>query len=57
MTRLTWLKAVVAGLGLAVFLYGYRVDDPNVRWVGIALVAAAFLMRFVGRRRDPGERP
>ncbi|HVE79752.1 MAG TPA: hypothetical protein VNA89_12850 [Gemmatimonadaceae bacterium] len=56
MTALTWLKIVLAGLGLATFLYGYSVDDANIRWVGIALVAAAFLLRFVGRRRDPADR-
>ena len=33
--------------GLLVFGYGVRADLPTVRWIGIALVLVAVLLRFV----------
>jgi len=46
------LRATVFLVGLAVFTYGARTDAPTVRWIGIALLAVAFLLRFV----DPARR-
>jgi hypothetical protein len=43
-------KLVIAGAGLAVFLTGVRTDNDTLRWVGIGLVAVAFLLRFLKRR-------
>lgn len=43
-------KLVIAAVGLAVFLTGARLESPPVRWIGIALVAVAFLLRFIGPR-------
>lgn len=40
-------------IGLAVFGYGLRSDLTNVRWVGVGLLAIAFLLRFIER---PGRR-
>jgi hypothetical protein len=51
---LTSLKVALAAVGLVVWGYGVRVDDPVLRWVGIALFAGAVLMRFLSRRRPPG---
>ena len=46
-------KLAIAAVGLAVFLTGARLELPPVRWIGIALVAVAFLLRFIGpRARD-----
>ena len=44
-------KLALAGVGILVFAYGARVDDARVRWVGIALLAVAFLLRFLRRGR------
>ena len=33
-------------LALGIFAYGVRSEDGIVRWVGIAFVVAAFLLRF-----------
>lgn len=49
-------RIVVAVAGMVVWAYGAREDLPTARWIGIALIAAALLLRFVGPRpsRDPG---
>lgn len=44
------LKLAMAGLGLAVFFLGIRLGNDVIRWTGIGLVGAAFLVRFVRRR-------
>jgi hypothetical protein len=41
----------VALLGILVFVYGVRADAPTVRWAGVALLAVAFVLRFVDRTR------
>jgi hypothetical protein len=53
-TTLTAVKVGLAAVGLVVWGYGVRVDDPLIRWVGIAFFAAAVLLRFWSRRRPPG---
>ena len=51
MTPLTVAKIALAVFGLLVFGYGVRVDSQTIRWVGIAFVAAAALLRFLRPRR------
>ena len=43
-------KAANAGAGIIMWGLGVRFQDRRVTWVGIALLAAAFLLRFVDRR-------
>jgi hypothetical protein len=43
-------KLVIAGAGLAVFFTGVRTENDLLRWIGIGLVAVAFLLRFLKRR-------
>lgn len=58
MTERTTAKLVIAVAGVAVFLTGVRLELEVVRWVGIGLVAVAFLLRFVGRKSDrPAQDP
>jgi hypothetical protein len=52
MSPLTAIKIALAVAGLLAFGYGIRVDSAVVRWVGIAFVAAAAVMRFI--RPRPG---
>jgi hypothetical protein len=33
-------------MGLIIWAYGQRVDDPTIRLVGIAFFAVAFVLRF-----------
>ena len=54
MDRITVLKIALALAGVGIFAFGVRSDDGIVRWVGIACVVAAFLLRFV-KKRVPDE--
>ena len=56
MERVTVLKIACALAGVGIFAYGVRSEDNVVRWVGIALVIVAFLLRFV-KKRTPDESP
>jgi predicted membrane metal-binding protein len=53
MTPLTTAKLVLAFAGIAVFFYGWNKGLAPLRWIGIALVAAAVLLRFFSRPRGP----
>jgi hypothetical protein len=57
MKPLTLAKVVLAIAGLAVFAFGVRPDNPGVRFVGIGLVAVAFLLRFVKDKPADGNTP
>jgi hypothetical protein len=50
MRRLVAARTVLAIIGLVVWGYGYRVDDPRVRLAAIGILAAALLLRFVPKR-------
>jgi len=55
---MSYAKLVLAAAGIAVFFLGARLGIGAVRWTGIALVAAAWLLRFATRQpsaavRDP----
>jgi hypothetical protein len=56
MDRVMVLKVACALAGVGIFAYGVRAEDNVVRWVGIALVIVAFLLRFV-KKRSPDESP
>jgi hypothetical protein len=49
MTGMTQLKLGLAAIGLILWGYGYRVDDPRLRLIGIGFLAAAVILRFVKR--------
>jgi Na+(H+)/acetate symporter ActP len=59
--RLTVLKIACALAGVGIFAWGVRSEDNIIRWVGIAFVIAAFLLRFARKRvpvdDDEDERP
>jgi hypothetical protein len=50
MRRLLLARTVLAALGVIVWGYGYRIDVPNVRLAGIAILAISLLLRFVPPR-------
>jgi hypothetical protein len=54
MTPIAIAKLVLAAAGIAVFYYGWQTGQQPVRWIGIGLVFAAVLLRFL-RRRPRGE--
>jgi len=49
-TRFTQLKLAIALVGLIVWGYGQRVEDALLRWIGIAFLAVAVILRFLPRR-------
>ena len=55
LSRLSLAKIGFALAGIATFGVGIRLEDSRVRWVGIALVAIAWLLRLAGPR--PGSEP
>lgn len=58
MTALPWIKILLAVAGITVWAFGYRQDDATLRWVGIALLAVAALLRFYRPRpRTNGDGP
>lgn len=50
MKGLTSVKLALAITGIIVFGVGVRFEHPTVRWIGVGLVAAAWLTRFVTHR-------
>jgi hypothetical protein len=50
MSRLVMARTILAVIGVAIWGYGYRIDDPNVRLAGILVLAATLVLRFVPRR-------
>ena len=46
MSRRTTFQLDFLIMGLIIWAYGQRVDDPTVRLVGIAFFAVAFVFRF-----------
>lgn len=46
------VKLGLATIGAVLFLVGVRRDDVGLRWVGIGWFAAAFALRFIGRRNS-----
>jgi hypothetical protein len=45
-------RLVLLLAGGAIFLYGARFDLTNVRWLGVALLGVAFVLRFIDRPRQ-----
>ena len=59
MSRRSTFQVAFLLMGLIIWGYGQRVDDPTIRLVGIAFFAVAFLLRFFKssetRHRDEEE--
>lgn len=57
MTTLSWIKVAIAVLGITIWSFGYQRDDSTLRWIGIAVIAAAALLRFYKPTRRNGGPP
>jgi hypothetical protein len=51
--KLTWTRLGIAAIGMLIWAYGYQANDNVILWVGIAFLAVALVLRFVGPRRPP----
>jgi hypothetical protein len=56
-TRSTQIRLALAVIGLLLWGYGQRVDDPTIRWVGIGFLAMALLLRFLPKRLRKDDYP
>jgi Na+(H+)/acetate symporter ActP len=50
MDRVTVAKIACALAGVGIFAWGVRAEEAIIRWVGIAFVVVAFVLRFVKKR-------
>lgn len=58
MTRAAQIKLALFAIGIVIWGYGYTVDDSNIRWIGIAFLLVALLVRFIARKqRSDGDKP
>ena len=57
MSALPWIKVILAVVGITVWAFGYQRDDSTLRWIGIALLGIAALMRFYRPRPGNGGQP
>ena len=51
----THAKIALALAGIVVWAYGYSTERAQVRWLGIGLLATAFVLRFLARRPPPDQ--
>ena len=47
--QLAMLRIILGAIGVAVWGYGYRTNDPNIRLVGMGVLLVVLLMRWVPR--------
>ena len=57
MTRLLITRMVVTLIGVAVWGYGQRTDQSQLRILGMVILAIALLLRFAPRRWFDGTQP
>jgi Ca2+/Na+ antiporter len=50
-TPLSTLRVTIAIVGILIFMWGARTQDEIVRWVGIAFLVVALVLRFLSRVR------
>ena len=52
MKRRTEIQLALLLMGLIVWGYGQRTDDPRLTWMGLGFFAVATLLRFVKKRPE-----
>ena len=57
MTRLLIARIALTLIGVAVWGYGQRIDNPQTRLAGISVLAIALLLRFLPKRWFVGDPP
>jgi hypothetical protein len=56
-TRYTQIKIACALVGVLVWGYGYKVNDPMIRWIGIVFLALAVVLRLLPKRLRDDDYP
>jgi hypothetical protein len=57
MNWLLKIRLAVATIGIVVWAWAIKVDDPRLRLIGIVLLAVSLLLRWFGPRRQNPEAP
>ena len=57
MTRYTQLKLALAAIGVLVWAYGYRANDPTIRLIGIVFLALSVILRLLPKRMRDSDYP
>src|SRR5690606_228341 len=57
MIQVAWIRIGLALGAMVLFAIGVRTGDDNLRWVAIALLAVALLLRLAGRQKLYERRP
>ena len=57
MTRYTQLKLALAAIGVLVWAYGYRANDPTIRLIGIVFLASSVILRLLPKRMRDSDYP
>jgi hypothetical protein len=55
--RLTLARVVLAAIGVIVWGYGYRTENPRLRLVAIVVLALTLLLRYLPKRWLDGGGP
>jgi len=55
--QLMLLRILLGAIGVAVWGYGYRTDDANVRLAGMAVLVVTLLLRWVPKRWLSDDQP
>ena len=53
MSRRTEIQIALLVMGLIVWGYGARTEQPRLTWIGLAFFAAATALRFAKQRSQP----
>lgn len=53
MNKLTKAKIVLFLIAVGVIAAGMRSDNATLRWIGIALLVAPFVLRFIPKQEPP----
>jgi hypothetical protein len=48
--QLLMLRIILGAIGVAIWGYGYRTDDPTIRLAGMIVLVVVLLMRWVPKR-------
>lgn len=55
--QLAMLRIILGAIGVAIWGYGYRTDEQNIRLAGMAVLVVVLLMRWVPKSWLGGDEP
>jgi hypothetical protein len=55
--QLTLFRIILGAIGVAVWGYGFRTDDPRIRLAGMSILVVVLLMRWIPKSWLGGDPP